>query len=144
MDTIPSQARRTSGLSPRAFGAEDERDPAVQVRLPQRCAAVGGRPPDPEVGPFHVVQVAREVLHAIGRCSTALAEARATAGVTRAEPRDSTITPVASAPSALRATAPRLWGSVTWSRQTSSGPLRGGELVRVGITIGATRATMPW
>ena len=39
-DTIPSQARRTSGLSPPAFGAEDERDPAVR-----RSAFHSGAPP---------------------------------------------------------------------------------------------------
>ena len=41
--------------------------------------------------------------------------------MTIAEPCAGTITPVAPAPSALRATAPRLRGSVTRSRQTSSG-----------------------
>jgi hypothetical protein len=42
-------------------------------------------------------------------------------GVTRADLCSVTTTPVAPAPSALRHTAPRLCGSVTWSRQARSG-----------------------
>ena len=45
----------------------------------------------------------------------------ADAGVTRAELCAGKITPVAPAPSALRQTAPRLCGSVTWSRHASNG-----------------------
>ena len=73
---------------------------------------------------------------ATGRCSTAPADARHTAAVTRTALRSGRTTPVAPAPSALRQTAPRLCGSVTPSRQTSSGRSAGGELVGVGIAVG--------
>ena len=58
---------------------------------------------------------------ATGRCSTAPADARQTAAVTRAEPCAGTTTPLPPAPSALRITAPRFRGSLTWSRHARSG-----------------------
>ena len=72
---------------------------------------------------------------AIGRCSTAPAEARATAGVTIAEPCAGTTTPVAPAPSALRADrseVPRIGDAIEDREQRT---LRRSELVRVGVAV---------
>src|SRR5436309_194208 len=67
---------------------------------------------------------------ATGRCSIAPAEARTTAGVTRAALCAGTTIPVAPAASPVRATAPRLCGSVTWSRQTSRGESLAAKTIR--------------
>ena len=75
------------------------------------------------------------VTTAIGRCSIAPAEERATAGVTTAEPWAGTTTPVAPAASALRQTAPRLRGSVTRSSTASSGRSAAASCVGVGVAV---------
>ena len=72
-----------------------------------------------------------------GRCSTAPAAALATVGVTWAARWRGSTTPVAPAHSALRSSAPRLWGSVTPSRtsRNGAGPARrpGGQVVEVDL-----------
>src|SRR5215218_1556019 len=122
IETIPSHARRTSGRRPRPSAPSTKATPPSRS-APQSCVPSSEAAPQTQrSGPFTSVRKrARFGTTAIGRCSTAPADARETAGVTRADPCEGTITPVAPAPSALRTTAPRLCGSVTWSRHTSSG-----------------------
>ena len=72
---------------------------------------------------------------AIGRCSTAPADERATAGVTTAEPCAGTITPVAPAPSARPADGAevaRIGDAVEHGQQRALGR---GQLVRVGVAV---------
>ena len=71
----------------------------------------------------------------IWTCSTAPAEARQTAGVTRAALCSVTTTPVAPAPSALRQTAPRLCGIGHLVEARDQRPLARGELVGVRIPV---------
>ena len=61
---------------------------------------------------------------AIRRCSTAPAEALATAGVTAAARRSQSTRPVTPAHSALRAIAPRFCGSCSSSSATMNGSER--------------------
>src|SRR5215211_795435 len=122
IETIPSHARRTSGRRPRPSAPSTNATPPSSSAC-QSCVAPSDEAPQTHrSGPFTSVRKrARFGTTATGRCSTAPADARETAGVTRADPCEGTTTPVAPAPSPLRTTAPRLCGSVTWSRHTSSG-----------------------
>src|SRR5207302_5037899 len=86
---------------------------------------------------------ARLVTTAIGRCSTAPADERETVGVTIAEPCEGTTTPVAPAPSALRMTAPKLRGSLTWSRQAISGRSIAASSYASAYLYGSHHATTP-
>src|SRR5205823_457644 len=120
--TARSHVRRTSGRSPLPSA------PKTNASPPDRSACHIGVPDSPTAAATQTSPLlispryrARLGTTATGRCSTAPAEARQTAGVTRAEPWAGTTTPFAPAPSALRQTAPRLRGSLTWSRQASSG-----------------------
>ena len=81
-------------------------------------------------------QSARLRTRAISRCSTAPADALQAAAVTAAERRSGMTTPPAPANSAERQTAPRLRGSWTWSRATSSGVSPRSIAPRVGVGIG--------
>ena len=81
-------------------------------------------------------QSARFRTRAIGRCSTAPAEALQAAAVTAAERRVGITTPAAPAASAERQTAPRLRGSWTWSSATTSASGRSSSAPRVGVGIG--------
>ena len=122
---------------PLALRAEHEGDPGRQVGPPdgRLGLAVGG--PDPELRALDLLQVAtkvhddgdRQVLDGPHGC---LAHGG----------RDPSCVPLrdddparAGAFLALRTTAPRLCGSVTWSRQTTSGQFAGGEPVRVGVAV---------
>ena len=58
------------------------------------------------------------------RCSTAPADALTTAGVTAAARRSQMTRPVTPAHSALRAIAPRFWGSCSSSSATMNGIAR--------------------
>ena len=137
-----SRSRRRSPADERAhalaLGAEDEHGAAREVGLPERPA----RPSPPRHrprarGPFtSFSQRARFVTTAIGRCSTAPAEARQTAGVTRAEPCAGTTTPVAPAPSALRADRAEVARVGHLVERDDQRALAGDELVGVGVRIG--------
>ena len=81
---------------------------------------------------------------AFAQQGSAPAEARQTAAVTRAEPCEGTITPVAPAPAALRTTAPRFLGSVTWSRQHSKGRSSAASSQPSAYGYGSHHATTPW
>ena len=73
---------------------------------------------------------------AIGRCSTAPAEALQAAAVTEAARRSGITSPVAPAASAERATAPRLCGSWTWSSATIRRVGLAQQRRRVGVRVG--------
>ena len=73
---------------------------------------------------------------ATGTCSTAPADARHTAAVTRAALCSGTTIPVAPAPSALRAIAPEVLGIGDLVEAGEKRPLDVDELVRVRVAIG--------
>ena len=79
---------------------------------------------------------ARLRTRATARCSTAPAEAFATAGVTAAARRSGRTTPSAPAHSAVRQIAPTFWGSWTSSRATSQGSGPGQQRRGVGVRVG--------
>ena len=81
---------------------------------------------------------------AIGRCSTAPAEALATTAVTPAEPCFGITSPCAPRHSHERAMAPRLRGSVTPSSATTSASGRAGSVSASAYQVRIAGATAWW
>ena len=119
--TPPRRTSPDERPQPLPLRTEDEHRAAGEIGLPERLLRVAGGRVDPEIVALDLLEIARKVRDdADRRDARRRRPTLSHRGRHGRGPCEGTTTPVAPAPSAARQTAPRLRGSVTRSRQTSS------------------------